>query len=113
MFSACKQHQKGKRAVSAKESGNVIKVGEPWKFPCKLWVIESAGNPICKAGIETQTQRTDLWTQQGKGRAGRIERGALKYTQYIHVTWVASGRLWYSTGSSTQCSVMTWRGGMG
>ena len=30
--------------------------------------------PICRAGIETQTQRTDLWTQWGKEREGQIER---------------------------------------
>ena len=30
--------------------------------------------PICRAGIETQTQRTDMWTQKGKERAGRTVR---------------------------------------
>ena len=35
--------------------------------------------PIYRAGIETQTERTDLWTQQGKKRVGQIERIALRY----------------------------------
>ena len=26
--------------------------------------------PICRAGIETQTQRIDLWSQQGEGEIG-------------------------------------------
>jgi len=26
--------------------------------------------PICRAGIETQMQRVDLWTRQGKERVG-------------------------------------------
>ena len=26
--------------------------------------------PICRAGIEMQTQRTDLWAQWGKKRVG-------------------------------------------
>ena len=41
-----------------------------------------ANEPICRAGIETQTQRMDLWTQQGKERVGQIERVALTYTHY-------------------------------
>ena len=38
--------------------------------------------PICRAGIETQTQRMGLWTQQGKGRVGEIQRVALKHICY-------------------------------
>ena len=38
-----------------------------------------ADEPICRAAIEMQTYRTDLWTQQEKERVGRIERVALKY----------------------------------
>ena len=33
--------------------------------------------PICRTRIETQTQRTDLWTRKGKKRVGQIERLAL------------------------------------
>lgn len=43
VFSAWKQHQKGKRTTGAKESVNVIKGEEPWKFPYKLCVKEFAG----------------------------------------------------------------------
>ena len=35
--------------------------------------------PIYRAGIKTQTQRTDLRTQQGKERVGQIGRIALRY----------------------------------
>ena len=38
--------------------------------------------PICKAGIEMQTYRIDLWTQWGKERVGRTERVALAYIHY-------------------------------
>ena len=38
--------------------------------------------PICRAGMETQTQRTDLWTQWVKRKVGRIERLALTYILY-------------------------------
>ena len=38
--------------------------------------------PICRAGIEMQTQRTDLWAQQGKERRGQIEIVALEYVHY-------------------------------
>ena len=68
--------------------------------------------PICRAGIEMQTQRTDLWTQQRKNRVGLIEKVALKYIHY-HVKQLAGGNLLYNTGNSTQCSVMTQRGEIG
>ena len=35
---------------------------------------------ICRAAMEMQTQRADLWTQWGKERVGRIERIAWKHT---------------------------------
>ena len=34
---------------------------------------EGTDEPICKAAVEMQTQRMDLWTQWGKMRVGRIE----------------------------------------
>ena len=43
--------------------------------------------PICRAGIETQTQRMGLWTQQGKGRVGeRLKReGTYVYLWLIYL----------------------------
>ena len=38
--------------------------------------------PICRAAMETQTWREDLWTQWGKGRVGQIERVIWKYMHY-------------------------------
>ena len=40
--------------------------------------------PICRTGIETQIQRTDLWSQQGKERVGQIERAALKRDYHVY-----------------------------
>ena len=37
--------------------------------------------PMCRAGIEMQTQRIHLWTQQGKERAGQTQRVVLTYIQ--------------------------------
>ena len=37
---------------------------------------------ICRETIETQAQRTDLWTQWGKKRVGQIQRLALKHIHY-------------------------------
>ena len=37
---------------------------------------------IDRAAMETQTLRTDLWTQRGKERVGQIERVALKHIHY-------------------------------
>ena len=36
--------------------------------------------PICRAAVETQTQRTDFRTQCGEERVGRTEREAWKHT---------------------------------
>lgn len=33
--------------------------------------------PTCRAGVEMQAWRTDLWTQQGKERVGQMERVTL------------------------------------
>ena len=41
---------------------------------------DGTSEPICRAAVETQTQRTDSWTQSGKERVGRIERIAWKCT---------------------------------
>ena len=38
--------------------------------------------PVCRAAVETQTQRTDLRTQWGKERAGQTEKAAWKLTHY-------------------------------
>ena len=42
----------------------------------------STDEPICTVAIETQINRTDLWTQQRKQRVGRTERVALKHLHY-------------------------------
>ena len=45
---------------------------------------EGTDERICKAAVEMQTHKMDLWTQWGKTRVGRIERVALKRV-YYHV----------------------------
>ena len=49
-----------------------------------IYEIQKNGTnkPICRSGIETQTQRTDLWTQWEQKRVGQIEREGLKDTHY-------------------------------
>ena len=41
-----------------------------------IYEIQKHGTdePICRAGIEMQMQRMDLWTQQGKERVGHTLR---------------------------------------
>ena len=62
--------------------------------------------------METQTQGTDLRTQMGKERAGRTGSSSDIYTLPC-VKQRACGKLLYSIGSSTRCSVMTPMSGMG
>lgn len=46
--------------------------------------------------METQTQRTNLWTQPGKERAGEVEKVAQTYTHY-RVEQMTSGKLPHNT----------------
>ena len=39
----------------------------------------STDEPVCRDGLEMQTQRMNLWTQQGKERVGQIKKVALMY----------------------------------
>ena len=46
-----------------------------------IWDLENGSDePICRAGMEAQRQRTGLWTQQKKEKVGQIERVSLTYT---------------------------------
>ena len=46
------------------------------------WKKDGTDEPICRAAMETQTERTDLWTQRGKERMGLIDRLELKHICY-------------------------------
>ena len=52
-----------------------------WATREELSLSLRTDEPICRAVIETQTWRTNLWKQQGKERVGLIERVALKHIQ--------------------------------
>ena len=52
--------------------------------------------PICRAAMETQTYKTDLWTQWGKERVGSTDREAWKYILYVK--YIARGNLLYDPG---------------
>ena len=73
----------------------------------------STDEPISRARIETQKQRTGMWTQLGEREGGTNWEIKIDIYTLPCVKQVASGNLLYSTGSSAQCSVMTQMGGMG
>jgi len=56
-----------------------------------------------------------LWTQQKEGEGGTNWEYITEIYIYVLpcVKWIASGKLLYSTGSSTQCFVTTWKVEMG
>ena len=70
---------------------------------------------ICKAAMETQTQRIDLWNRlwgwEGKGRTNG-ESSMETYT-LPYVKEITSGKLLYDTVNSNQGSMTIQRGGMG
>ena len=57
-----------------------------WCHPTHIYGIQKDGTAelICRAAMETQTQRTDVWTQRGQESVGRMERVAWKRV-YYHV----------------------------
>ena len=65
--------------------------------------------PVCRAGIEMQMQRTDLWTPCRMERVRQRQQHQHIYTNCVQQ--IASANLLNSTGSSAWCSVMTQRGG--
>ena len=60
---------------------------------------DGADEPICRAAMETQTQRTDLWPQWGKERAGQTER-SMETDPGPHVKEAARGDSLSDTGSA-------------
>ena len=58
--------------------------GENWIPTDKNWVLENyTDEPICRAEIEMQALRTDLWMCGGEEREGQVERVALTYIHYL------------------------------
>ena len=76
--------------------------------------IEKNGtdDPICRAGIETQTSRLDWGTQQGKARVGQMESAALAYIHY-HVWQRRPEGSCSATQKGQLHSAMAQRGGRG
>ena len=63
---------------------------------------------VCKAEIETQTQKTNAWISGGKGGGMNWEIGIDIYTLLILcIKQINSENMLHSTGNSTQCPVET------
>ena len=64
-------------------------------FPSLInWYLKKV-QPICRASVETQTDRTDLWAQWGKEREGGIESSSWEHkhsVQFSHL--VVTYSLW-------------------
>ena len=72
-----------------------------------MWNLENnTDEPICRAGIEMQMEKTDTWTWWGEGSVQPTGILGLTYTPPC-IKRIASGKPLYSTGSSAQCSMMT------
>ena len=61
--------------------------------------------PICKVEMETQMERTNVWTQRGERRGGmNWEIGKDIYTILIlYIKQITNENLLYGTRNSTQC----------
>ena len=77
---------------------------------CNLKKKKGTNELIYKTEIESQMQKTNLWLPGGKGM-GRTnwEIGIDVYT-LLYIKQITNKDLLYSTGNSTQQSVMTYMG---
>ena len=64
-------------------------------------------------GLETQTWRTDVWTQLRVEEDGTDGESSIETYRLPYVKQIASEKLLYNTGSSDWCSMITKRSEMG
>ena len=69
--------------------------------------------PVCRAGLETQMQRTDVCGHKVGREGGMNWEIRFDINTLPCVKQIASGNLLYSTGSSAQCFVTTQRDEIG
>ena len=62
---------------------------------------------IYRTEKELQIQKTILWLPRGKGRRDKLEIGTDMYA-LLYIQWITNKDLMYSTGNSTQYSIMTY-----
>ena len=90
---------------------------DPDSINAYMYGIQKNGTdePICRAGIETQMYRTDLWTWGMSGGRRRWDelRSSIDIYTLPCIKQIASGKLLYDTGSSARCSVTNQRDGVG
>ena len=67
---------------------------------------------ICRAAMEKQTQKTDLWVRGEGRRVRRMQRVTRKLT-LPHAKQIANGNLLCVSGNSNRGSVSTQSGGVG
>ena len=77
---------------------------------CVWTAVRWCWSTVCRAAVETQTQRTV--SGHSVGGRGWVNAESSMGT-HTHVTQIATGSLLHHTASATQCSVTTERGGMG
>ena len=56
---------------------------------------------ICRAEIETQTQRTNVWIPRGKVRGRKWETGLTGVLLILRIKQTVNQNILYSTGNST------------
>ena len=77
-------------------------------FMAMIYFSKRIQSVFSKAEIETQMQRTNVWTPRGERGSGmNWEIGIDIYTP-ICIKQITNKNLLYSTGNSTQYSVMTY-----
>ena len=64
---------------------------------------DGADEPNCRAAVEMQTQRTDLWAWEAEGekKGGMTEESGMETYTLPYVKQIASGNLLYDSGTQT------------
>ena len=61
-------------------------------------IKDDTNKPICRAAMETQTKRTDLWTWLGSGEGGMYGENNTETSSCVK--HIANGNLLYDSGNS-------------
>ena len=70
-------------------------------------LYDGTDEPICRAGMETQTWRTDLQTQRWREKGESGTNGEAIMETHIYVKQTANGNLLYDSGNSKWGSITT------
>ena len=77
-----------------------------------MWILKNDTNELnYETATNSQTQKTNLWLPKGKGvGGGKNQEVGININTLLYIKQISSKDLLYSTGNSTQYSIITYIG---